>query len=521
MAASRKGLSLSVKLILTTALVVAAGVGAAAWSSVSTINELAQSEAAARRVSGEERIARQADAIARRAASAAALPMAEGNQTYLNTLVQQIVGEDPMVRWVEIAEVPGGRVIARWPADAARDGSLLQFSSSITAGTTTIGEIRLGVTTAALEEELARSVASARERGQAAARRTALIAALILVVGIILALIQALRITRPIGELSHQAHRIAEGDLAHRVTVASRDEIGVLADDFNFMADRVRTLIAEAAAKAGLEKEMELARAVQSSMIPPPHLIEHGPFRVVGHYEPATACGGDWWTVHLLDGDRMLLAVGDVTGHGVAAALVAATARGAVEALAATDERLLEPQQVLRAIDGAIRGVGGEQLLMTCFVALLDANRGVIDYSNAAHNFPYVTHVDEQRTVKQLGVLAMRGSPLGHRAGELKIDSGQRRLAPGDTLVFFTDGVIDRVGRGGDRFGDRRLRGMLLGRTFGEGAAAIMALRSDIVSELTSFAGGAPADDDVTLVLCQYDPPTAAGTGSIRRRALA
>ncbi len=510
-----RGLPLAVKLIVTTAALLAAAVGAAALLSLHTIRELNASEVAARRTSGEAAIQRQAETIAMKSASSAALLLVQNDFTNLNDLVAQTVREDDRIRWIDVVDGQTKRVVAGTahpPEDKA--GKTLIFGVPMTAGGHAVGELRMAVSTAELETELARSIAAARARATTATTTLALVAAFIFLLGIAAAAFQALQIARPIKALSEQAHRIAGGELQHRVSVSSRDEIGLLADDFNFMAEKLVELIHDTASKASLEREMELARQVQESMIPPPRLIEHGPFRIMGYYEPASRCGGDWWTVHLMSDDRTLIAVGDVTGHGVAAAMVAATARGAVEALAKIDERLLTPESILRAIDSAIRGVGGEQLLMTCFAALIDARRGTIDFSNAAHNFPYVAHARPDGAVETLSVLAMRGSPLGSQ-GELELQSGTKRLTPGDTMVFYTDGVIDRVDAGGNRFGDRRLRHLLL-RDSGNGGVA--ALRKEILAQLGDFAGGQPPDDDVTLVLCRFDPTSAAGT--VRRRAL-
>jgi sigma-B regulation protein RsbU (phosphoserine phosphatase) len=346
-----------------------------------------------------------------------------------------------------------------------------------------------------------------------------LVAGVILLVGFGVGALQGLRIGRPLRELSAQSHRIADGDLHHRVEIRSRDEIGRLGEDFNFMADRIGALLIETASKASLEKEMSLARLVQESMNPARHMQEIGPFRVVGTCEPATSCGGDWWTLRRLAGDRLLIVVGDVTGHGIPSAMVAATARGAVEALSATGDRELGPEVFLRAIHGAIRGVGTQKLLMTCFAAVVDPVRGTVDYSNAGHNFPYLVQTTAEGRAEDLAVLALRGSPLGNIPGELVLQSGRRQLRPGDVIVFFTDGVIDRVDGDGNRFGDRRLRRMLVGRTLGRHGAALAALRDTILAEVATFGRGAPADDDITLVLVQYDP--AAQAARVRREATA
>lgn len=499
-------MSLRVKLILTTVALLAAAVGAAALISHRTIRELNSADEITRRQSGDAAIQRQAETIAVKSASSAALLLLNNDFTNLNQLVAKTVREDPRIVWIDVVDDKQKVVAGTAHPSEEKVGRVLVFGVPMTAGQHTVGELRMAVSTKELDTELDAAIAAARKRANRALTTLIILAAVILAVGIGVAAFQAIKIGGPIKLLSQQAHRIADGELNQQVNVASRDEIGMLARDFNFMAGKLRELLQDTASKASLEREMELARQVQESMIPPPRLIEHGPFRVIGHYEPAAACGGDWWTVHLLSGDRMLLAVGDVTGHGVGAAMIAATARGAVEALARVDERLLTPESVLRAIDSAIRGVGGEQLLMTCFAALIDSRRGTIDYSNAAHNFPYVAHSDKSGAVQGLSVLAMRGSPLGSQ-GDLELRAGQKRLAPGDTLVFYTDGVIDRIDAGGNRFGDRRLRQMLLAD---RGSGGVAALRKEILGQLGTFAAGTPPDDDVTLVICRYNPASAA-----------
>jgi sigma-B regulation protein RsbU (phosphoserine phosphatase) len=523
----RKGFPLSVKLTLTTAVLVAAAVAAAGIASLRTLDALAEQNAAARRAAGQAAIQRQSELMARADANAAALALVEGNFTYLDTLVAETVREDPHILWMLIADATTKRVVARSQAapqadrleddlDAAvagapsnramfardpADPARFKVGIRVQLGDRVLGQLRLGVSTQDLEAELQRSLAEARRDAERAAAQMALFAALIVAAGVLVSAWQATRVARPIKALSAQAHRIAEGDLEQRVDVRTHDEVGRLGEDFNFMAQRLRELIADTADKASLQREMSLAREIQESMVPGRELIEHGPFRVIGYCEPATTCGGDWWTIRRLGDDRVFIAVGDVTGHGMSSAMIAATARGAVEALAKVDERLLVPEGVLRAIDGAIRGLGAQMLLMTCFCALIDARRGVVEFSNAGHNFPYLLHRDGD-AVTDIAVLALRGSPLGAPTDDMVISTGQRALLPGDVFVFFTDGLIDRADPTGNRFGDRRLQRFLRGRS----GADVPDLMRDMLGIVDEFSRGTPADDDVTLVFCEYRP---------------
>jgi serine phosphatase RsbU (regulator of sigma subunit) len=299
--------------------------------------------------------------------------------------------------------------------------------------------------------------------------------------------------------------------------VNRRDELGVLAHTFNVMQDEISALLYQQAEKASLEKEMELARQVQQAMLPPTTLDQHGSLKVVGYCMPASSCGGDWWTYRKLSNGRMLLVVGDATGHGIHSAMIAATARGAVEALSGIDERLLTPEQVLRAIDSAIRMVGEHNVIMTAFAAVFDSMNGVLHYANAGQNFPYVIRLDApHRVLGEASIIAASGNPLGDRNIAVEIRRGSLQLKPGDLFVCFTDGVVERANRAGKLFGDRRLRGSLSGQPLPD-ANALLRLRDNLVHVLDSYAEGVLAEDDITFVLCQYDPPAArssAGRGA-------
>jgi serine phosphatase RsbU (regulator of sigma subunit) len=335
------------------------------------------------------------------------------------------------------------------------------------------------------------------------------IAAGILGLGVLLAIGLGLRMTRPVRHLTEQAKRLGSGDLAGRVPTGQMGELGVLAERFNEMADEIGVLMAEQAKKATLEHEMSLARSVQQAMLPPHSLERFAALKVTGYCAPASSCGGDWWMWHKLSQDRMLIVLGDATGHGIHSAMIASTARGAVEALAALGEELLTPEQVLRAIDSAIRNVGEHHVLMTAFAALFDARSGELAYANAGQNFPYVVRRDAGDVLGEAAILATGSNPLGDREIPLQIRCGARRLAPGDVFVCFTDGLVERANPAGAQFGDRRLLRALRNQPVG-GEQALLILRERVVAAMEEHAAGGVASDDVTLVMCQYDPPAVA-----------
>jgi serine phosphatase RsbU (regulator of sigma subunit) len=348
-------------------------------------------------------------------------------------------------------------------------------------------------------------------------RNVLLVAGGILLLGILLAGVQGLSLARPISALTTAAGKIAGGDFASRVPTERRDELGVLARAFNSMAGDIGELMKEQKEKARLEHEMSLARSVQQSMLPPSALERHEDLKVLGYCSPASSCGGDWWMYRKLSGGRMLLVVGDATGHGIHSAMIASTARGAVEALAELDEKLLVPEQVLRAVDSAIRNVGEHHVMMTAFAAVLDSRSGLLHYANAGQNFPYILGCGAQRLLGEAAIVAIGGNPLGDREIPVDIRGGSRQLAAGDLFVCFTDGLVERASPSGAMFGDRRLLRALRGQSMAAGDS-LVALRERVVAAVEEHADGEVAGDDITFVMCQYDPPATAqyqstGTG--------
>ncbi len=533
----RAGLPISVKLVLTTSLVVAVAVGAATWFTQRSISELTQAQIKARRVSGEKAITRQSDLAVQSIANALAHPLANSQYTDIPPVLEQAIREDKagdhQLQWLSIADetgqvvqatpgAPSGAKLAELDkllAGGIKDGDVVHarigsgadwvYGEPIKLADKQVGAIRIGVTTAGLEGELASTLAEAEDAARGSRDKLFVIAALVLGIGVLVAALMGVSVARPIRTLTVQAGKIASGDLQSRVPEGRRDELGVLARTFNFMSDAMVQLIAQNAQKVSLEKEMELARQVQQAMLPPAALDQHGYFKVIGYCMPASQCGGDWWMYRKLSNGRMLLVIGDATGHGIHSAMIAATARGAVEALAAADEKLLQPEQVLRAIDQAIAMVGEHNVLMTAFAAVFDSQSGVLQYANAGQNFPYVIKLGSTRVLEDASIIAASGNPLGDRNIHVEIRRGSLQLRPGDLFVCFTDGVVERANPAGKLFGDRRLRGALTGQPLPD-AGALIQLRDRVLAALETHAQGQVAGDDITFVLCQFDPPARA-----------
>lgn len=543
----RLSLPLSAKLMATTSLLIIAAVGIAAWAGLTTIRSSAQREIDARRQDGEQAIRDESTLLARHVAAIAALPLAGSSFTDLEQVTNTAREQSPRIVWLVITDTQDGpdarKVVARSgpvPAETripdeiaaelraqppghvvaqrlnGEDGSSLWVATTqIAVGERVLGDLQLAVSTADLEAKLAASLAAMAEDTSAATRWVVLVAAVLLALGIGLAALQGVRISRPLRRLAVQAAHIASGKFDERVVVHSRDEIGLVAANFNFMATCLTELLTAQTQKASMEREMILARALQQSMLPAPELVVSGPLKLIGHCVPASMAGGDWWTYLELHDGRLFLMLGDATGHGMDSAIIAGTARGAVHALAAIDDRLLEPVRVLSAIHAAIANVGEHNLLMSCFTAVIDPRNGTMVYANAAHKFPYVMHMSDQRELIGADVLATADSPLGNHGAPPAIKQYQVRLKPGDLLVCYSDGLTDRANASGKSFGDRRLHDSLLHCVIGHEDDALLQLRDQVLDLVEDFSEGQVALDDETLVVCMYDPPSSSSFEAI------
>src|SRR5262249_26068176 len=145
--------------------------------------------------------------------------------------------------------------------------------------------------------------------------------------------------------------------------------------------------------------------------------------------------------------------------------------------------------------------------------AIFDSTSGQLVYANAGQNFPYVMRMGPGRTLEDATIIAASGNPLGDRGNQTDIKFGTAQLNPGDLFVCFTDGLVERQTRTGKLFGDRRLRSSIHGQVVDVGGESLVRLRDRVLAASEAFAEGVTAEDDVTFVLCQFDPPAASMRG--------
>lgn len=254
-----------------------------------------------------------------------------------------------------------------------------------------------------------------------------------------------------------------------------------------------------AAQRAVLAREVELAATVQGELLPGkgPHVL--GGITVVGSWRPATRCAGDFWGVYPLADQRVLIAIADVTGHGVASAMVTAGVAGACDVWVRRAAHSLDLAELIGVLDAAVRRIGGGELAMTCFAAILDPPAKEIRFVSCGHPAPYLCRTGTAGTL-EISALVGRGNLLG--AGVPATPKVQQRpLEAGDLVVWYTDGVIDALDPAGKAYGDRRLQQLLRKLDRAQLAPAII---HDIVQAgVATHRAGRPLVDDETVVVAQ------------------
>jgi|GEM_PF-6771432 len=226
----------------------------------------------------------------------------------------------------------------------------------------------------------------------------------------------------------------------------------------------------------------------------------HHPYAsVAGICLPADYCGGDWWSLTRLDDHRLLVIVGDATGHDLRASFVIAAARAAFDTTLFLRGSRVSCTDLLRAMNHAVRQCAGGQLQMTCVAVMLDQQTHTLQVVGASHPAPLL--IRRGPAGPAVTAFPTRGSPLG-AVLEPSLSSSECRLQPGDELFLFSDGVTECEDPRGRRFGIRRLTQMLVESE----RAALPGLCLGVERSLARFRGTSPPRDDATFVGVRVAP---------------
>jgi serine phosphatase RsbU (regulator of sigma subunit)/anti-sigma regulatory factor (Ser/Thr protein kinase) len=260
------------------------------------------------------------------------------------------------------------------------------------------------------------------------------------------------------------------------------------------VAQLVREQAAEAAERERYEQELKVAQLIQQQFLPRelPRLPE---WQVAAYYGPARVVGGDFYDFIDLGQGRIGIVVGDVTDKGVPAALVMARTHSILRAEA---PRLVAPGAVLARANDLLAEEMPERMFVTCLYMVLDPATGHVVYANAGHNLPYV-HTPE-------GVVEFRatGMPLGLLPG-LQYEEKESEIGPGDSMLLYSDGIIEAHDPGGEMYGFPRLKDDMTADVSGTDLLDLL------LDRLHGFTGaGWEQEDDITMVALRRSPASGA-----------
>jgi Serine phosphatase RsbU, regulator of sigma subunit len=302
-------------------------------------------------------------------------------------------------------------------------------------------------------------------------------------------------ITGPILELDAGAMRIGSGDLDHRLEVKTGDEIEQLASTFNKMAadlkNYIRNLAETTAEKERFASELRVAHEIQMSFLKKifPPFPERSDISLYAALEPAREVGGDLYDFTLLDGNRLVFYIGDVSDKGVPASLVMAMTMTLMKR--ASQQPGITPAGILRQVNYALAEDNVNAMFVTLFIGILDLQTGELTFSNAGHNPPLILAADGQCRYLPLP----DGLVLGVMT-DAEYSDDSVRLGAGDMIVTYTDGVTEAMNPQRALYSEEHLQAALTalaGRDVEDTVSAIFA-------SVREHAAGAPQSDDIAVL---------------------
>jgi len=240
------------------------------------------------------------------------------------------------------------------------------------------------------------------------------------------------------------------------------------------------------------EKELEVAYRIQQQILPR-ELPQMAGIETTAIAIPCHTVGGDFYDVIRINDDKVALVIADVTGKGIPAALLVSTLQASLHAFI---EHTYSPTDLVMKLNRVINENSTPEKFITFFICIYDIPTWTLRYVNAGHNHPFILF--EKGGIEPL---SKGGFCLGVFSDN-RYEEGEIRLNPGDALILYTDGVTEAMNAKNDMYGEARLY-LTMHKMLDKNVKEI---ERSILSDIKSFADGAPQADDVTLVLMKVNP---------------
>jgi phosphoserine phosphatase RsbU/P len=320
-----------------------------------------------------------------------------------------------------------------------------------------------------------------------------------LVIILLIIIWSAYQITNPIRKLAKMAEKLADGDLEVQMQdIKGRDEIHELSVSFNKMVADLKHYINDITnatkAREAVESELRIARHIQESLIPRifPPFPNRSEFKLWAKNIPAKEVAGDFYDFYFVDDENLAIIIADVSGKGVSASLFMAVTKTLIKA---KSNALNEPEKIMQRVNEDLCYENDAAMFVTTFFALLNVKTGVLNYSNAGHNLPYLIKKDGfPEQIKNTG-----GMALGVFE-EAVFSAKEITLKEGDTIFLYTDGINEAMDVDNNEFSYKRMED-ILNNIQGKMPKEII---EDTMVEVDEFTLGAEQSDDITLLVLKY-----------------
>jgi serine phosphatase RsbU (regulator of sigma subunit) len=274
-----------------------------------------------------------------------------------------------------------------------------------------------------------------------------------------------------------------------RFSDTDRETFRIAGTEAAVVIDNARLYDDNARIHADLERELRRAYDIQTLMLPQDNPLE-ARLTIEATSIPAKEVGGDYYDYYALNDHQLLLAIGDVTGKGVPAALMMATIKTALQIRL---ELTSDVREIMASLNTLVRSQATRQY-MTFFLGIIDVRANTITYCNAGHNFPAIISPHNQT----LAYLEHSSLPLGFGQQDMYVTQVQE-LHDKDILFFYTDGIVEAMNQERELFGYPRLETLLLTHCRED----LLTIQLKLLETIESFCHETPQDDDMTMILIE------------------
>jgi len=308
-------------------------------------------------------------------------------------------------------------------------------------------------------------------------------------------------IIQKFSQLRKGMQQISSGNLDYKTKIEGEDEFVELANHFNQMGERLKQTIAESREKDLFEHELKLAREVQLSLLPQ-QLPEIPGFQIAASMQTANTVGGDFYDIFPLDKNRYLFTIGDVSGKGSSAALYMAQCMSLVRF---SRQFTTNPDEIGSRLNSYFAAsITDRQIFVTAIIGILDVEANTLQFIRAGHTEPVFIPGDIEQKIQ---MIESRGIGIGltrrTRMFEKTMKAFKINLEPGDTFLFYTDGVIEAARptllAEMELYGEERLQNLL--KTVREKPAT--EILDKVEQDVESFYAGNTRLDDYSVLIIQ------------------